>query len=499
MQAENSEPLLELQGICKRFPGVYALKNVDLVIYPGRVLALVGENGAGKSTLMKIIDGIYQPDAGKIVLRGEKTVIRHPMDARKKGIAMIHQELNYFPELSVEENMFMGQHPERYKAFVNWGEIRRRVAALCQQEGLPYSPQMKIKELTVSQIQMLEILKAVSVDSKIIIMDEPTSSIGDKEVASLFSKIRALREQGIGIVYISHKLDEIFQIADDVVVLRDGCRISQGSVSEYTPESLIADMVGRRMENIYAKETVPTGEVALELRRLTRKGRFHDVSLKAHKGEIVGMAGLVGAGRTELARSIAGLDSQDSGEVLLHGKTLSIQSVSDSIRTGIVMVSEDRKEYGIIPVRSIQENISLTMLRMSKGLFVKRQQETERVEKLAKELSIKAPSLLSPIMTLSGGNQQKAILARWLLLLHSDVFILDEPTRGVDVGAKFEIYKIITELAKQGKAIILISSELPELIGMSDRIYVMSGGRITGEFSRDSFSQETILKRAVKS
>lgn len=490
---------LELREISKSFPGVQALDRVSIGVKKGHVHAIIGENGAGKSTMMKIINGLYRPDTGEIFIDGEKVVIKDPKDAQNKGISMIFQELNFFPELSIEENLFMGNFPSRrIGCFVNWKEIRRKMKKLAAEEGINYDPEMKIKELTVSQIQMLEILKAVTLHkASIIIMDEPTSSIGSKEVSNLFRKIRQLKEQGISILYISHKLEEILQIADDISVIRDGRYITGGSVKEFNEEKLITAMVGRKLEQIYPKEEAVIGEEMLRISGLGKEGVFKNVQLHVKNGEIVGLAGLVGAGRTELARAIAGLDSIDTGEIWLNGKKIHLKNIGSAIRQGIIMVSEDRKRYGIIPIRSILENISLTLLKMEKGSFIHKKVEREKALSIAKELNVKAPGLETLVGSLSGGNQQKVVLAKWLLL-KSKVIILDEPTRGIDIGAKAEIYKIITRLAKRGVAIIMISSELPELIGMSDRIYVMSHGQITGEIERKDFSQELIMKKALE-
>ena len=489
---------LRLEGISKYFPGVKALDGVDVTLRAGTVHAIMGENGAGKSTLMKIINGLYRPDRGVIRLDGEKVEIASPMRAAELGIAMIYQELNYFPDLSIEENLFMRRYPSRGgNPFISWKLLREKTLAIFRENGVRYDPGMKIKELSVSNIQMLEILKAVAFKAQIIIMDEPTSSISAKEVDRLFETIDRLRGSGVSILYISHKLDEIFRIADDITVIRDGKTVAGGPAASFTEAGLITAMVGRPIENIYPKETLPLGDVFFEVRNFSRKGVFADINLHARRGEIVGLAGLVGAGRTELACAIFGMDPHDSGEIRLDGRELRIRSIGDAIRNGILMVSEDRRKYGVVPMRSIRENITLTSLRIGRGKLINLKAERQASQRLSAILNVKAPSLDAELGSLSGGNQQKVILARWLMV-DSKVMIMDEPTRGIDVGAKFEIYAIMTRLVKEkGIGIVMISSEMPELIGMSDRIYVMSKGRITGELRRGEFSQERIMVHAT--
>ena len=488
---------LELRGISKSFPGVKALDNVNIKLRKGTVHAVMGENGAGKSTLMKIINGFYKKDEGTVYLDGKEVVFSSPLESSEAGIAMIYQELNFFPDLTVEENIFMGKQPSSF-GFVNWKKLRTEVRDIFRENGLDYDPGMKIKELSVSNIQMLEIVKAVTFNASIIIMDEPTSSISNKEVAMLFNTINRLRERGISILYISHKMEEIFEIADDITVIRDGQSIISGPASDFNNDSLIAHMVGRPLENIYPKEAVPLGETILEVKGLCSKDSFADVSFKLRKGEIIGMAGLVGAGRTEVARAIFGLDHFDSGEIILNGKKVENKSVSDAIRNKILMISEDRKKEGVVSIRSIRENMSIASHRVRKGWFVNLKNEHEETEKMKEQLNVRCPGLETSLGSLSGGNQQKVILARWLML-KGEVLIMDEPTRGIDIGAKFEIYTIMTSLLKQGISIIMISSELPELIGMCDRIYVMNKGYVTGSLERSDFDQERIMRYATSS
>ena len=491
-------PLLELRGIEKLFPGVKALSNMSFSVKPGSVHVLCGENGAGKSTLCKIINGIYQPDRGEILVNGRPVVMRDPLEARSHKIAMIFQELNFVPELTVEQNLFLGREPVNRFGKVDWKAIRQQTLALLAQEGLPYKPDTRLKELSVSDIQMLEIIKAISYEANILIMDEPTSAISTKEVEMLFRKIAELKAKGAGIIYISHKMDEIFRIADEISVLRDGCLIDTRPAKDLDIDTVIRLMVGRKMESAFPeKHDAPPGAVALAVDKLTQGRTFHVVSFTLRQGEIVGFAGLMGAGRTEVVRALFGLDQYTSGSVSIHGKPVAIRSVQDSIEHGMVMVSEDRKRFGIIPVRDCKENMSLSSLKEVMGAWgINHRKERERDSEMSRKLNVKTPSLETPISSLSGGNQQKIVLAKWLLC-SPDILLLDEPTRGIDVGAKFEIYKLITDLAREGKAVLMISSEMEELIGVCDRIYVMAKGHISGELARKDFSQENIMKLAL--
>lgn len=488
---------LRVSQIEKSFPGVKALDKIDFAVKKGTVHVLCGENGAGKSTLMKIINGIYQPDKGQIFIDEKPVKINNPMQARNLGISMIFQELNYVPEMTVEENIFLGNLPVNRLGKVNWKEVRERTKALLEAENLPYSPTTLLKDLTVSDIQMLEIIKAVSYKSEIIIMDEPTSSITLKEVEKLFEKIRQLKARGVSIIYISHKLDEIFQIADEITVLRDGTVVDSRPKEQLDIETVISLMVGRKLTNTFPKEEAEIGDTILEVENLNSANVFHNVNFHVKKGEIVGFAGLVGAGRTEVMRALFGLDPITSGTVKIKGEKVNIRKVSDSIESGMVMLSEDRRRYGIIPMRSVKENTTITDLKKVFYRF-RNHNKVERkiVSDMFKALKVKTPTLDTVIASLSGGNQQKIVLAKWMLR-DPDILILDEPTRGIDVGAKYEIYKLMTGLVKEGKAVIMVSSELPELIGMCDRIYVMAKGTITGELKREEFSQELIMKYAT--
>lgn len=488
---------MRVSGINKSFPGVKALDNVNFAVRKGTVHALCGENGAGKSTLMKIINGIYKADSGQIFLDEKPVTIKDPIQARDYGIAMIAQELNYVPEMSIEENLFLGRLPVTKFGNVDWKRVRRETIEFLKQENLPYKPDQKLKTLTVSDIQMLEIIKAISNNAQIVIMDEPTSAITNREVEVLFGKIAELKKKGVSIIYISHKMEEVFRIADDITVLRDGKTVETHPASEIDLDKVIALMVGRKMDNVYPKEEVEIGEPILEIEGLGSKGVFKDINFKANKGEIVGFAGLMGAGRTETMRAIFGLDPYDEGKIKVHGKEVTIKKVSDSIAQKVVMLSEDRRRYGIIPVRSVMENASISSL--DKIIYGGRwhpKVEKELVGRYFEKMHVKTPSLETAIQGLSGGNQQKVLLAKWMLR-DPDVLILDEPTRGIDVGAKFEIYRLMTDLVKEGKTVIMVSSELPELIGMCDRIYIMNKGRITGCLNKDEFSQETIMRYAM--
>ena len=488
---------MRVSGINKSFPGVKALDNVNFAVRKGTVHALCGENGAGKSTLMKLINGIYKADSGQIFLDEKPVTIKDPIQARDYGIAMIAQELNYVPEMSIEENLFLGRLPVTKFGNVDWKRVRRETIEFLKQENLPYKPDQKLKTLTVSDIQMLEIIKAISNNAQIVIMDEPTSAITNREVEVLFGKIEELKKKGVSIIYISHKMEEVFRIADDITVLRDGKTVETHPASEIDLDKVIALMVGRKMDNVYPKEEVEIGEPILEIEGLGSKGVFKDINFKANKGEIVGFAGLMGAGRTETMRAIFGLDPYDEGKIKVHGKEVTIKKVSDSIAQKVVMLSEDRRRYGIIPIRSVMENASISSL--DKIIYGGRwhpKVEKELVGKYFEKMHVKTPSLETAIQGLSGGNQQKVLLAKWMLR-DPDVLILDEPTRGIDVGAKFEIYRLMTDLVKEGKTVIMVSSELPELIGMCDRIYIMNKGRITGCLNKDEFSQETIMRYAM--
>lgn len=498
MMGEQNEIVLEMKNISKAFPGVQALDRVNLKVRKGTVHVLVGENGAGKSTLMKILNGQYQIDEGEIYFKGVKLGNQNTRETLKLGISMIHQELSPVLDMTIAENIFLGREPTyKIKSFVNFKQLYKQTQELFDRLGLKFNPRSKMRELSVAGMQLIEITKAISCGASLIIMDEPTSAITDTEVAMLFKQIRELKAKGVAIIYITHKLDEIFQIADDITVIRDGKWIASDSASNYDKNKLITQMVGRTITNIFPKEEVEIGETVLEVKNLTRSGVFEDVSFEVRKGEILGIAGLVGAGRTEVARAIFGLDPLDSGEIIMEGKPIKVEKPTDVIKKGIAMLSEDRKEVGLVLGRSVRENISLANLKkFAPGLFINSKQEAETVDRMIKMLQIKVPSMDTAVNTLSGGNQQKVVLAKWLLG-EIKILILDEPTRGIDVGSKSEIHKLMTEFAKQGLAIIMISSELPEIMGMSDRILVMQEGKIKGELSREEATQERVMTLAT--
>lgn len=492
-----SEIKMRVSGIEKSFPGVKALSNIDFSVKKGTVHALCGENGAGKSTLMKIIMGLYKADKGQIYIDEKPVEIKNPMHAREYGISMIAQELNYVPELTVEENLFLGRLPVNKFGKVDWKKVRKEATKFLREEGLSYSPTQQLKNLTVSDIQMLEIIKAITNDAKIIIMDEPTSSITEREVGLLFDKIAELKAMGVSIIYISHKMDEVFKIADEISVLRDGEVVSTDRAEDLDLDTVIARMVGRKIENVYPKEKIALGDKALEVENFGQPGVFENINFHVRKGEIVGFAGLVGAGRTETMRAVFGLDPHQSGTVKINGREVTIKNAKDSIANKLVMLSESRRDDGIVPVRSIKENASLASLKnYIYGGYAHAKKETESIQNMFQKMHVKAPSIETEIGKLSGGNQQKVLLTRWMLC-EPEIMILDEPTRGIDVGAKFEIYKLITEIVKENKAVIMVSSELPELIGMCDRIYIMCQGSITGCITREEFSQETIMRYAT--
>ncbi len=488
---------LRASQIEKSFPGVRALDRIDFAVRKGTVHALCGENGAGKSTLMKIINGIYKPDGGQLYIDEKPVRIQNPIQARSYGIAMISQELNYIPEISIQENLFLGRLPRTKLGKVDWKLIRAQTLKFLKEENLPYDPEQKLKTLTISDIQMLEIMKAISCKADIIVMDEPTSAITQKEVNILFQKIEQLKARGVSIIYISHKMEEVFKIADDITILRDGTVVESRPAKDFDMDTIISLMVGRKIDNVYPKETVEVGETLLEVENLCSTDIFKDISFHVKRGEILGFAGLMGAGRTEVMRSVFGLDPISSGNIKVNGKLLKLKNAKSSIENGIAMMSEDRRRYGIIPIRSVMENASIASLEkvIYRG-WAHTKKERSIVKDYFDKMSVKTPTLETAIQALSGGNQQKVLLAKWMLQ-DPNVLILDEPTRGIDVGAKFEIYKLMTDLAKSGKGIIMVSSELPELIGMCDRIYVMNKGKITGELQKSDFSQEKILKHAM--
>jgi inositol transport system ATP-binding protein len=492
----NNGYILELNGITKEFPGVKALDNIQLKVRPGTVHALMGENGAGKSTLMKIIFGIYTPDAGTISFKGQTIKINGSKDALNLGISMIHQELSPVPHMTVAENIYLGREPTNAFGWINSKKMEKDAKQLFESLKMNIDPTAKMIDLSIANMQMVEIATAVSHKADLIIMDEPTSAISETEVERLFQIVRTLKEQGVTIIYISHKMDEIFRISDEITVFRDGQYIGTREASALTQDMLIQMMVGREIKQIFHKEDAEISDVALSVRNLTKNGKFQDISFEVRAGEILGIAGLMGSGRTEVIQSIFGIDPPDSGEIHIKGKKVRIRSPRDAIRHKIGLLTEDRKITGAFLPLSVKDNMIISSIDnfIGKG-FVKRKLVNDTCAAFVERLNVKTPSLNQVIMNLSGGNQQKVLMARWLLN-NPDILILDEPTRGIDVGAKSEIHKLMSRLAQTGKAIIMISSELPEVLGMSDRIIVMHEGNLKGELSRDKASQESVMELA---
>lgn len=499
-EAKGNNYILDCEGISKAFGGTQALSDVQLHIKKGEVHALLGENGAGKSTLMKIIIGLIKSDSGSIMFEGESYTARSPAEAIQKGISMIHQELNPEPYLTIAESIFLKREDTYGKTpFLNKKETNRRAEEVLQKFNFNFSPKTLMEELTLAQVQMIEIIKAVSCNARLIIMDEPTSSLDSEETRHLFRTIRELKEQGVSIIYISHRMEEIFEICDTVTIFRDGQYIDRQSLKDVTKDVLISKMVGREVKNVFPKVPVKIGKPVLRVENLTGNG-FKDISFEVREGEILGISGLVGSGRSETMRAIFGLDTYTSGKVYLHDQEIKIKNVKDAIHKGICMVNEDRKGYGIVLFRSIKENISLPNLpKKQKGLLINKKREKQENLQMSTKLRVKAKSIESEVFSLSGGNQQKVVLAKWILA-NPKVLILDEPTRGVDVGAKSEIHSLMCEFASYGMAIVMISSELPEVMGMSDRIVIFHEGKVNGEISREEIlsgeqDQETILAK----
>jgi rhamnose transport system ATP-binding protein len=490
--------LLELTGIVKSFAGVHALKGVSFELMPGEVHALVGENGAGKSTLIKVITGAHRPDAGTLAINGRVVEHNDPTVSRNLGVAAIYQQPALFPDLTVAENIALRLERGGPWRFIRWGERRRRAKELLDRVGANVFPDSFVRDLTMPQQQLVEIASALGGDAKVLILDEPTASLSDREVDNLFRVIRELRAQGVGMIYISHRLEELPQIADRVTVLRDGTYVGTRSMAEVDRAEMIRLMVGRSLEAVFPKIEVPIGDVVLETRDLCcGPGGVRGINLSVRAGEILGIAGLVGAGRTELARVLFGLTPFDGGQILLKGQPVSVTSPSKAVELGIAYVPEDRRRHGVILEMPVAANTTLAILRrVASGGLINFAKEREVAASFVGRLGVKTPSIDNPVGNLSGGNQQKVALARWLAAEPS-VIILDEPTQGVDVGAKAEIHKLMGELAKRGLAIIMISSELPEVLGMSDRIAVMHGGRIVGQLSRAQATQERVLELAL--
>jgi ribose transport system ATP-binding protein len=496
-----SKALVLMEEIEKSFPGVHALSKCRFELLSGEIHALIGENGAGKSTLMKVLTGIYKKDGGRIYVKGKEVEINSPKEAQNLGIGIIHQELNLMPHLTVAQNIFIGREPrKKVKILLNEKEINEKTRKLFEMMHLQLNPQTKVSELTVAKQQMVEIAKALSFNSEVLIMDEPTAALTESEIEELFRIINKLRESGVGIVYISHRMEELKKISDRVTVMRDGCYIDTVNTKDVAIDQIINMMVGRVIYE--TKPQIPENanqEIVLEVKNLNRGKEIKNVSFKLKKGEILGFAGLMGAGRTEVARAIFGADPLESGEVYVMGKKVHIKTPGDAVKHGIGYLSEDRKRFGLTVGMDIVNNIVLANLDKYLSLFgwVKRAKTHLTAEKYVNALKIKTPSVFQKAKNLSGGNQQKVVIGKWLAR-ESNILIFDEPTRGIDVGAKSEIYTLLRELASQGKSIIMISSELPEILRMSHRIMVMCEGRITGELTADEATQERIMQSATK-
>ncbi|MBB1527747.1 ribose ABC transporter ATP-binding protein RbsA [Pectobacterium carotovorum] len=491
------QPLLQLQGITKSFPGVKALSGAALNVYPGKVMALVGENGAGKSTMMKVLTGIYRKDAGSIHFLGQEVDFSGPKASQEAGIGIIHQELNLIPQLTIAENIFLGREFTNRFGRIDWNKMYAEADKLLKRLNLRYDSRRMVGDLSIGDQQMVEIAKVLSFESKVIIMDEPTDALTDTETASLFSVIKELQSQGCGIVYISHRLKEIFEICDDITVFRDGQFIGERPVSDLEEDTLIEMMVGRKLEDQYPRSNKVPGEVRLKVQNLSGPG-VDSVSFTVRKGEILGVAGLMGAGRTELMKILYGALPRTGGNVTLDGRDVVTRKPQDGLANGIVYISEDRKRDGLVLGMSVKENMSLTALRYFShaGGRLKHAEEQLTVADFIRLFNVKTPSMEQPIGLLSGGNQQKVAIARGLMT-RPNVLILDEPTRGVDVGAKKEIYQLINQFKEEGLSIILVSSEMPEVLGMSDRIIVMHEGRLSGDFPIEQATQEALMAAAV--
>ncbi len=495
--------ILKLEDICKSFPGVKALDHMQIELARGEMHAVCGENGAGKSTLMKVITGVYKADSGNMYLNGEKVTIREPNDAYAKGIAIIFQETSLFKDLTVLENIFMGHEPVK-KVFgvipnIDYRAMKEKAQQIFEFLGIDkeISFDAKVDDLGVAAKQMVEIAKALTYDANILIFDEPTAALTSKDVRALFQTIARLKESGISMMYISHRMEEIFEIADRVTVIRDGSFVRTAAIGEVTEKELIAWMVGREMNEMYPKAEVEIGKPILEVKNLCKEGLLKNISFEVRQGEIFGVAGLAGAGRTEMAECLSGLMQRDSGNVEFYGSPLNVKAYREAVDAGFVYISEDRKKYGLSVPMTIKENLTMSILyKISKNGFIDFKEEENIVDDYMQKLRVKAPNREFVVENLSGGNQQKVLVAK-ALCAKPRLLILDEPTRGVDVGAKSEIHRIISNLAKEGLSIIMISSDMPELLGMSDRLMVIKAGTKVGELTREEFSQEKVLEMAL--
>jgi ABC-type sugar transport system ATPase subunit len=489
--------LLEVREVTKSFPGVLALNKVNFALRQGEVHALVGENGAGKSTLIKIICGVYQPTEGVLYWKGQQTTIHSPAEALRLGIVPVHQELNLEPYLSVAENIFIGRQPKNRLGLIDHRRMNEMAITWLREFGLKTDPTVPVGMISIAERQMVSIARAVSLNAHVVIFDEPTASLTRRETELLFDVIKRLRSKGLGIIFISHRMEEIFGLGDRVTIMRDGSVIATTAVAEISTDEIIRKMIGRDLREMFKKDSSLPGEPVLEVRNLNVPGLLHDVSLTLRRGEILGLAGLVGAGRTELARAIVGDLKHDSGSLVVEGRTIQIKSPAEALKVGIGLVPEERKELGLVLGLSVKKNISIGILRRLAPLgLIRTRQETEVAREYVDRLSIRTPSLGQGVQYLSGGNQQRVVVAKWLATTPK-ILIVDEPTRGIDVGAKAEIHILLNDLAKQGVSIIMISSELPEVLAMSDRILVMHEGAIVAELDGKKTNEEEILRYAT--
>lgn len=490
-------PRLKLERIYKAFPGVQAVNDVSLDVYAGEILALVGENGAGKSTLMNIINGVVPLDSGKIYLDGQPVVIDSPRHALELGITMIHQELALIPQLTVGQNIFLGREPRRWRFWIDWKRLYQQAQAELERLGIDVPVQAQVADLSIAQRQLVEIAKALSYNARLIALDEPTSALTERETETLFRLVRSLRGQDVALIYISHRLEEVFELADRIAIMRDGHLVAVGKKEDFTPAEVVRLMVGRELAEFFPKVPTQRGEPVLRAVNLRAGREVRGVSLELYRGEIVGLAGLVGSGRTNLARLLFGADRAEDGEIWVDGRRVEIRSPRDAIRLGIGLVPEDRKAQGLFLGQSVRSNVAVSLLEHFSRLgFIDFSSINKVVKSMIERLRVRTPSLQQRVRNLSGGNQQKVVISRWLSL-NPKILIMDEPTRGVDVGAKAEIHALMGELAAQGMAVLMISSELPEILGVSDRILVMREGRIVAEFSREEATQDRIMQAAT--
>jgi ABC-type sugar transport system ATPase subunit len=496
---QDQQPVLVVKGVSKRFPGVQALDGVRFNLFRGEVHALLGENGAGKSTLVKILSGVYPPDNGEVIIGGAPVADFSPQHVQKLGVATIYQELTLVPDMSVMQNIFLGREPgyPGIPSMIDFQAMEQQTREILDRLGVHIHPRMPVRRLSIGHRQMVEIAKAISMDARIIIMDEPTSSLAKQEVDELFTLIRQLQKQGVGIIYISHRLDEVARVGDRCTVFRDGKWIATRRVGEVTTNELIRLMVGRDLQDMFPKVPAPLGDEVLRVENLTVPGKLMDVSFSLRRGEILGVAGLIGAGRSELVRSVFGAETVSKGRVLLRGRAVNIKSPRSAIRHRIGLIPEERRRQGLITTMSVRHNIGIAALHsMTRAGLLSFSMLDRLAKKYVDMLRIKTPSIYVSVASLSGGNQQKVVIAR-SICSQSDILIFDEPTRGIDVGAKVEVYQLMNQLVHEGKAIIMVSSELPEILGMSDRILVMRQGRISGQFSRAEVTQEDIMACAI--